>query len=73
MAVGGGGGPTDADAGAGAGWKRRWLVDLVQAVLMALALLAAIVLGLLFLYNSMPHGELGTPSSQPVPAATTSP
>ena len=63
------GGQTEPDAGSGAGWKRRWLVDLVQAVLMALALVVAIVLGLLFLYNSMPHGELGSPPSQPVPTA----
>lgn len=60
-------GHAEPDGRSGAGWKRRWLVDLVQAVLMALALSVAIVLGLLFVYNSMPHGELGSPPSQPVP------
>jgi hypothetical protein len=63
------GGQTEPDAGVGAGWKRRWLVDLVQAVLMALALVVAIVAGILFLYDSVPHGELGSPPSQPVPTA----
>ena len=53
-----------------AGWKRSWLVDFVQAVVIALALFMAIVLGLLFLYNSTPHGELGSPPSVPVPAPT---
>ena len=70
MAIGGD--PTKPDAGAGTGWKRGWLIDLGQAVLMAFALFVAIMLGLVFLYNSMPHGELGSPS-RPPPAATPSP